>query len=98
MNDTMGQQSGGSSTTDQLKEKAAAVGENLRDVGGQIRDAAKEQYQNLRDQAGDYYEQGRRQAREWEESIETYVHDKPVQSLLIAAGVGMLLGLMWRRH
>ncbi|MDP9173876.1 MAG: hypothetical protein M3O30_08425 [Planctomycetota bacterium] len=86
-----------STTTDQLKDKATQVGQNIRDMGGQLRDAATEQYGQLRDQAGEYYEQGRRQAREWEDSIEHYVHEKPVQSLLIAAGVGLILGMIWRR-
>ena len=51
----------------------------------------------LRDQASEYYEQGRQRAQEWEQGLEQYVQEKPVQSLLIAAGVGMLLGLLWKR-
>ena len=54
-------------------------------------------YGQLRDQATDYYEQGRQRATEMEQSLEQYVHEKPIQSLLIAAGVGMLLGVLWKR-
>jgi ElaB/YqjD/DUF883 family membrane-anchored ribosome-binding protein len=81
-----------------LKDSAAQVGENLRDMGGQVKDAAKEQYERLRDQASEYYEHGREQAREWQHNLESYVQEKPVKSLLIAAGVGVLLGMLWRRH
>ena len=31
------------------------------------------------------------------ETLEEYVQEKPIQALLIAAGVGMLLGLLWKR-
>ena len=81
----------------QMRETAAQVQENLRNLGSQVRDAATEKYSELRDQAADYYEQGRRRATEMEESLEHYVQEKPIQSLLIAAGVGMLLGILWKR-
>ena len=66
-------------------------------LGSQLRDTATQQYGQLRDQATQYYEQGRQRATEMEQSLEQYVHDKPIQSLLIAAGVGMLLGMLWKR-
>lgn len=94
----MSQSEGQAGTTGQLKDTAQQVQENLRDLGGQVRDAATEQYQNLRQTASDYYEQGRQRAQEWEQGLEQYVQEKPIQSLLIAAGVGMLLGILWRRH
>ena len=80
-----------------LAESATQVGENLRNLGGQVRDAATERYSQLRDQATQYYDQGRERAREWEESLESYVHEKPLQAVLIAAGVGVLLGLLGKR-
>ena len=51
----------------------------------------------LRDQANEYYETGRERAREWEQGLEQYVQEKPLQAVLIAAGVGVLLGLLWKR-
>ena len=81
----------------QLKETAAQVGQQVKDVASQYRDTAREQYDNLRQQATDYYDQGREQAAEWQESLESYVHEQPVKAVLIAAGVGMFLGLLWKR-
>lgn len=81
----------------QMRETAQQVQENLRNLGGQMRDQANQQYGQLRDQATEYYEQGRQRATEMEQSLEQYVHEKPIQSLLIAAGVGMLLGVLWKR-
>jgi ElaB/YqjD/DUF883 family membrane-anchored ribosome-binding protein len=81
----------------QIKEKASEIGKNLRDLGSTARDAAQGEYDNLKNQAGEYYEQGRQQAVQWENQVESYVHDKPIQSLLIAAGVGLILGVLWKR-
>jgi len=80
-----------------VTEQAQQVGQNLRDLGGQVRDAAREKYDQLSDQAQDYYQQGRQKAQEWEEGLESYIQEKPLQSVLIAAGVGVLLGLLWKR-
>ena len=81
----------------QMRDTAQQVQENLRNLGSQVRDAATEKYGQLRDQATDYYEQGRQRATEMEQSLEQYVQEKPIQALMIAAGVGMLLGVLWKR-
>lgn len=86
------------SATEELKEKAVEIGHNVRDMTGQLGDVAREQYENVREHAADYYEKGREKASEWEESVESYIKEKPIKSLLIAAGVGLLFGLMWRRR
>jgi ElaB/YqjD/DUF883 family membrane-anchored ribosome-binding protein len=79
------------------RDKAAQVGENLRDLGGQVRDAAREKYAHLNEEARTYYEQGRDMAHDWEEGVEGYVREKPLRTVLIAAGVGFLLGMFWKR-
>jgi ElaB/YqjD/DUF883 family membrane-anchored ribosome-binding protein len=87
-------QGGGAS---QLKETAGQVASNLRDVGSQVREAAAQQYQQVRDSAQEYYEQGREKAMEWQHQVEDYVREQPIKSILIAAGVGALLGILWKR-
>jgi ElaB/YqjD/DUF883 family membrane-anchored ribosome-binding protein len=80
-----------------VAEQAQQVGQNLRELGGQVRDQAREKYNELSDQAQQYYEQGRRKAEEIEKGLEAYIQEKPLQAVLIAAGVGVLLGLLWKR-
>src|SRR3954452_21033906 len=80
-----------------MGQTAQQVGQNIRDMGGQVRDMASERYNQLRDQAQNYYQQGRDRATEWEQGLESYVQEKPIQAVLIAAGVGVLLGLLWKR-
>jgi ElaB/YqjD/DUF883 family membrane-anchored ribosome-binding protein len=83
-------------TKDDLKSSATQAAQSVRQMGEQVRDAASEKFEQLRGQANDYYEQGRQRAREWEQSLEEYVQEKPIQSLLIAAGVGAVLGWIWK--
>ena len=86
------------STTGAVRDSATQAAQSVRNLGENVRDAASEKFEQLRQQANDYYEQGRERAREWEQGLEQYVQEKPIQSLLIAAGVGMFLGLLWRRR
>lgn len=80
-----------------LGQAAQHVGEDLRELGGQVREAAREKYEQMSEQARAYYDEGRRAAQEWEKGFESFVQEKPVQAVLIAAGVGLLLGLLWKR-
>ncbi len=98
MSRTSDMNTGQPSAGEQMKQTASQVQENIREMGSQVRDVATEKYNQLRDQAGEYYEQGRQRAMEWEQTLEEYVQEKPVQSLLMAAGVGLLLGFFWRRR
>jgi ElaB/YqjD/DUF883 family membrane-anchored ribosome-binding protein len=71
--------------------------DQVRETASQVKDAAQEKFNELRDQASEYYEQGRQRAMEWEQGLEDYVQQQPIKALLIAAGVGALLGFLWRR-
>ena len=83
--------------TSQIKDKASEVASNVRDTAAQLRDSATEQYQNAKDAASEYYQAGRDKAMQWEEQLETYVRQQPVKALLIAAGVGAIIGAIWKR-
>ena len=86
------------SATEELKKTATDIGENVREMGGEIGDLAREKYSDFRDQASDLYRKGRKKASELEEGIEGYIKEQPVKALLIAAGVGLLVGLLRRRR
>ena len=47
--------------------------------------------------ASDYYQQGRQQMEAVENTLEDGIRAKPLQSVLIAAGIGMLLGLVLKK-
>lgn len=81
----------------QIKEKVSEAASTVRDMGAQAYDAAQEKYENARDAAAEYYQAGREKAMEWESQIESYVREQPIKSLLMAAGVGIVLGMIWKR-
>jgi ElaB/YqjD/DUF883 family membrane-anchored ribosome-binding protein len=85
-------------TAANLKDAAGQVGQNLRDLGGQVKEQASAKYNELRDQATQYYAEGRDRARQWEQSFEEYVQEQPLKAVLLAAGAGLILGMIWKRR
>jgi ElaB/YqjD/DUF883 family membrane-anchored ribosome-binding protein len=43
------------------------------------------------------YEQGRESLQDLNRTIEGQIHQRPLQAPLVAGGIGVLLGLLWRR-
>jgi ElaB/YqjD/DUF883 family membrane-anchored ribosome-binding protein len=87
---------------DTAQQAVEDTGHRVRDkaaeVSQQIKDAAGEKFEEVRSRATDVYNRGRETAEEWEQSLESYVQAKPLQAVLLAAGVGLLLGLIWKRR
>ena len=65
--------------------------------GVEMRDQAQELIAQGKEVAAEYYEEGRNQVLAWQQQLENQVREKPLQSLLVAAGVGLLFGLLRRR-
>jgi ElaB/YqjD/DUF883 family membrane-anchored ribosome-binding protein len=84
-----------STTNDRLGKQALAVKEDLQEMGETVRDAAQEKLGQLREHASGYYEQGRDKVQGVVHAFEQSVGQRPLTSLLIAAGVGLLLGRFW---
>jgi ElaB/YqjD/DUF883 family membrane-anchored ribosome-binding protein len=61
------------------------------------REKAEEYLHTGADKAQEYYEMSREKAMELEQNVEQYIREKPLQSVLIAAGVGAVLGFLLRR-
>jgi len=87
--------------SEEAHDTSQGVGTQIRDkaqeVGTQIRDKAQEMGAQAQQAVGEYYEQGRESLREMNKSVEEKIREKPLQALLVAGGVGLLLGLLWRR-
>jgi ElaB/YqjD/DUF883 family membrane-anchored ribosome-binding protein len=80
-----------------LKEAAGAKIENIRQAAGQkadeFRGAAQGKVQDLRGAA----EKATSQAKSWQAEGEAYVRDNPTKAVLVALGVGLLLGFLLRK-
>jgi len=73
-------------TLDQIRETGKEIVQKAQDLTTQGKEVATE-----------YYQQSRQQVLAWQQQLENHVREKPIQSLLIAAGVGLLCGLLRRR-
>ena len=81
-----------------VKEGAVLIGQGVRELGVQAKDMAKEKYGEARERAKGYYQQGKEKLGTYEETVEEYVRERPVKAILIAAGIGVLLGVLLGRR
>jgi ElaB/YqjD/DUF883 family membrane-anchored ribosome-binding protein len=62
------------------------IKETLQDMGTQVKETMTE-----------YYEQGRESLEDLNQTLEAQIRERPLQALLVAGGIGLLLGLLWQR-
>jgi ElaB/YqjD/DUF883 family membrane-anchored ribosome-binding protein len=67
-------------------------------VGRTVRDTAHETIEQLRAGAADCAREGQDKVQQVERSFAQYVREQPLQSILIAAAVGLVLGRFWLRR
>jgi len=87
-----------STTSDRIGAQANELSEDLKEMGATVKGAAQEKLRDARQNATEYYEQGRENAHGVLCNVEQYVRDRPVKSILIAAGIGVLFGRFWMRR
>ena len=87
----------GTQGRDSAQEAGAQVRDKAQEAGAQVRDKAQEMVRQGKEIASDYYQQGRQQMEAVENTLEDGIRAKPLQSVLIAAGIGMLLGLVLKK-
>ena len=83
---------------ERLRKQARKVSKDVREMGAIATGAAQDQLGQMRDNASEYYEQGRAKAHGAQRSVVQFVREQPVKTVLIAAGVGLLLGRFWIRR
>jgi ElaB/YqjD/DUF883 family membrane-anchored ribosome-binding protein len=79
-------------------EKASEAMQNVQEAGAEARRAAQQQLGQMRDTAAEYLDQGRAQMQEMGQTLEHRIHEQPFRSVLMAAGLGFLLGMLWTRR
>lgn len=105
--DTENVRSGAS--TEDVRRQARVVKEDLRGLGRAVKDVAQDKLEDARRRAveyvdegkqrtAQYYEKGKHEATRLENQVEDYIRSHPLQSVLIATGAGVVLGLLLRRR
>lgn len=84
--------------TDRLTKHAKNLTKDLREMTGTAKDAAQEKLRQLRANASERCQQGRDKVRQAERAVERFIQSRPLQSVLIAAGLGAVLGGFWFRR
>lgn len=77
-----------------LKATSALTGEKVQEA----RAKAEESLRQAKVRLSEVEEEALRRAKEVAEAADEYVHDNPWQSVGIAAGVGLLVGLLLARR
>lgn len=88
----------GTQSVEQLRVQAARVKEDVQELGHVARDVAREKLHEIRTQADGYLKAGTEKAKQWEKSFEDSIREHPIRSIAIAAGVGVVVGLLLRRR
>ena len=81
-----------------LGRKTRTVKQDLQELGGMAREMAEEKVEQWRASASEYCEEGRDKVQQVERSFEKFIRQQQLKSILIAAGLGLLLGGLWMRR
>lgn len=73
------------------------VAEKLRDLTTSVKDSVQDTVSRIKDSATDAYHRGKEGAESLEHKLEDVIKDNPLKAVLIAAGVGLLAGIIWKR-
>jgi ElaB/YqjD/DUF883 family membrane-anchored ribosome-binding protein len=88
---------GSQALTRQDGHDTAERNDHMQETAKEMRDKAQELMTQGKEVAAEYYQEGRNQVLAWQQQLENQVREKPLQSILVAAGIGLLYGLLRRR-
>jgi len=88
---------GTSTPVQPASSRAAEQREWMQEAAQEVSHKVQEMTQQGQEVAAAYYQQGRERVLAWQQQLEQQVREKPIQSLVMAAGIGLLFGLLRRR-
>lgn len=69
---------------------------HLQDMGHTAKKVAQESLEHVRDNVNEYYQKGVEKTKQLEHQLEGKIQEYPMRSLLIASGVGLVVGMLLR--
>ena len=81
-----------------LRQQAGRVRTEVQALGTVARTSARDAVGRLKERGSEVLGEGRERLQRAEDGFEQYVAENPFRSVLIAAGVGALLGFALRRR
>jgi ElaB/YqjD/DUF883 family membrane-anchored ribosome-binding protein len=82
---------------DTLRDKGAEAKDNIADRGRLAKEGTQDKLHDLADRASETYDAGKEKLRAFGTNVGDKVKEYPIKALLIAAGAGLLLGMVARR-
>jgi len=82
---------------DRLHEKAADTRHDIAEIGHIAKEIVQDKLQQIGEKTAATYEEGKEKLHNLSADLLNLVRRCPVKSVLIASGVGLLLGVLWRR-
>ncbi len=80
------------SAGERFQETMSDAAQSVQDIGGSAKEFAQEKLEQASRQVGHYYEQSQAKAQELKHSLESAIRNQPLKSMLIAAGIGLIVG------
>jgi ElaB/YqjD/DUF883 family membrane-anchored ribosome-binding protein len=84
-------------TSDRLGKQAREMKDDLQEMGETVRGAAEEQLAQIGEKTSEYLEEGRDKVHGLACACEQFVRQRPLRSVMAAAGIGWLVGQFWKR-
>ncbi len=69
---------------------------HLQEIGQSAKKVAQESLDHVRENMNEYYQKGVEKTKAFEHKIEDKIQEYPLRSLLIASGVGLVVGMLLR--
>jgi len=76
---------------------AKSQGDHANRAAGNMKQDLHNLGEHARQGVNELGEAARQQTQVWEQGLEARIREKPLESVLIAAGIGLLVGVLWRR-
>ncbi len=80
----------------EFRKTASEIGEDIQELSKLSKDIAADAVGVVGENAANYYKQGLKEAEKWEKKLEQQIKTNPVPAVLIAAGIGLILGALWK--
>jgi len=87
----------GKESLEDLQQNASQVAGDMLKLGNAIQSLAADSWESVQNKLSDLYASGQDKVVGVEKKLESQIQKRPMQALLVAAGVGFLIGWMKRK-
>ena len=81
----------------QFRERKRELGADIRKLGKMTREMAEDSLEKLQERTKENYQEALKGLSGFEKTIEDRIQKDPLQSILIAAGIGIVFGMLWKK-